>query len=230
MVEFFYHLDYLRTTQPPSPELSDSEPEPELRRPFDTSGRRLVPQVRIRFDPPVGESLSQSAGGIPTPETAPASVAPPLSVHIIEHAKVFAIAVKYQVNGLRKLATSKFKQAARVSWDHDDFTQAISVVYNSTADDVPELRNIFIDVIHDRFDTLKQKSEFEAVVTSIPALAFTLLKRVGTISGCANGHKGKGTTKFCMGCHTQFDICTACRPWTWCPCCQVKIDGMFSRA
>lgn len=227
MVDFFYLHDYL-----PSPEVeataspSDSETEIQIVD-FGPTARRRVPKKHVRAGSPVGESLTTIAPEAPTPET---TVATPPSVHIVEHAKVFAIAVKYQVDGLRDLATAKFKHSVRASWDHDDFAHAISIVYTSTADNVPQLRDIVVDVIHDHFDTLKHKAEFESVVTSIPALAYALLKRVGTISGCTNGHKGQGATKYCMSCYTKFDICAACKPWKWCPCCKGNIDRLLSTA
>ena len=240
MVEFFYHLDYFPNGECPLPEaeddatatLSDSETEIQC---FETgpTARRRVPKKRFRAtraNSPVEESLTPIAPQAPTLETASASVASPPSVYIIEHAKVFAMAVKYQVDGLRDLATVKFEQSVKASWNHDDFAHAVSVIYNSTADNVPQLRNIVVDVIHDHFDTLKHKAEFETVVTSIPALAYTLLKRVGTISGCTNGHKGQRATKFRMLCYTNFDICTGCKPWKFCPCCKGHFDGILGRS
>ena len=40
-----------------------------------------------------------------------ATAKPPSHAYIIEHAKVFAIAVNYQIDGLRNLAASKYKKA-----------------------------------------------------------------------------------------------------------------------
>lgn len=99
---------------------------------------------------------------------------------MLEHAKVFAMVVKYQVNGLRDLAVSKFAQAVKAGWDHENFANTIFTVYNSTTDDVKELREIVADTIFTHFDTLKKKEEIEAVVSSIGSLAYSLLKRSGT--------------------------------------------------
>jgi hypothetical protein len=231
MVDFFYHLDYL-----PLPEVeaitspSDSETEIEFVHSGPSERMRRVPKKKVQVGVLDGESLATIAPEVPAPEPVPDSVAAPQPVYIIEHAKVFAIAVKYQVDGLRNLAAMKFKQSVRASWDHDDFAHAISIVYNSTADNVSQLRDITIDIIHDHFDALKHKAEFESAVSSIPALAYALLKRVGTISGCTNGHKGERATKFCMGCYTTFDICAACKKWKWCPLCKKILDGLGSGA
>lgn len=59
---------------------------------------------------------------------------------LIEHAKVFAMAVKHQADGLGQLAARKFEKAASIYWDHKDFAQAAHVVYTSTPDDVQDLR------------------------------------------------------------------------------------------
>lgn len=48
---------------------------------------------------------------------------------LIKHAKVFAIAIKYQADGLRALAVKKFKEAALTDWNSDDFAQVVRVVY-----------------------------------------------------------------------------------------------------
>lgn len=96
---------------------------------------------------------------------------------IIVHAKVFAISIKYQANGLRDLATTKFGEAVKSSWNTRAFAQAIEIVYNSTTDDNKQLRNIVADTIHEHFDDLKYGNDVEAVVSQIPGLAYGLLKR-----------------------------------------------------
>jgi hypothetical protein len=75
-------------------------------------------------------------------------------VHLIEHAKVFAIAIKYQADGLLELAVTRFKESMAIHWDHEDFAHAVHIVYHSTADDVMDLRTIVADTIHAHFDQL----------------------------------------------------------------------------
>ena len=143
----------------------------------------------------------------------------PPPTHIIEHARVFAMAVKYQVKGLRALAAAKFQRSAQAFWDHDDFTQAISIVHKTTSDDVKELRDIVSDIIHVHLDALKVDDDFETAVTSIPHLAYGLLASVGTLSACANGHTGVMNSQACQHCRSRFDYCEACTSRTWCPYC-----------
>lgn len=114
----------------------------------------------------------------------------PSRVYMIEHAKVFAIAVKFQIDGLRDLAALKFKQAATAYWSHDDFAHSVHIVFNSTAEEVTQLREIVSDILHQHFDDLEAKPEVEAVVCNTPRLAYALLKR--SRAGGKNGGFGFG--------------------------------------
>jgi hypothetical protein len=148
-----------------------------------------------------------------------ASVTSQSRVYVIEHAKVFAMAVKYQVDGLRDLATTKFKQSVQTSWNHEDFAHASFVIYDSTPEDVSQLREIVANTLHNHFSELKDKPEVETVVCGNPHLAYALLKRDGTLPACANGHGGQMTTKGCWDCQFNSDICKSCVSWRYCPNC-----------
>lgn len=145
---------------------------------------------------------------------------------MLDHAKVFAIAIKYQVSGLRNLAMAKFAEAVKTGWDHNSFARTIFTVYNSTPDDIRDLRDIVADSIHEHFDVLKAKDEIEIIVSSIGGLAYDLVKRSGTDYRCSKGHIGEEFRQSCV-CHTRscgcvFDICKACYPSrysAYCPFC-----------
>lgn len=79
--------------------------------------------------------------------------------------------------GLRDLAASKFKDSAEANWSHPDFAQTISIVYNSTPEDVTQLRNVVANILSGHFEALKNKAEIETVICDIPRLAYALLKR-----------------------------------------------------
>ena len=124
-------------------------------------------------------------------------------VYLIEHAKVFAIAVKYQIDGLRDLAASKFEDAATAHWKHDDFAHAVHVAFNSTAEEVTQLREVVSDILHQHFDVLKDKPEVETVVCNIPRLAYALLKRSragGKIESLETGEQSQFTESTCDDC------------------------------
>lgn len=117
------------------------------------------------------ESLTE-----PSQSSAP-TAKPPSHGYIIEHAKVFAIAVKYQIDGLGDLAASKYKEAVTTCWNKEEFAHSVFVAFNSTAEEVTQLRDIVSDTLHQHFDDLKNKAEVETVICNIPRLAYALLKR-----------------------------------------------------
>ncbi|KAK1948716.1 hypothetical protein LY78DRAFT_622784, partial [Colletotrichum sublineola] len=62
------------------------------------------------------------------------------------HAKVYAIAEKYVIGGLKDLAVSKFRTAAETTWDAGDFLDAASVAYTSTIETDWGLRDVILEV------------------------------------------------------------------------------------
>ena len=85
--------------------------------------------------------------------------------------------MKYQIHGLLGLAASKFKDAATAYWKHDDFVEAIYIVYSSTAEEDTQLRYIVTEILHQHFEDLEDSPVFEAAFCNITRLAYTLLKR-----------------------------------------------------
>jgi hypothetical protein len=134
---------------------------------------------------------------------------PALNSHLIEHAKVFAMSVKYQAEGLRVLAAAKFAAAATTYWCHGDFPAAISVVYNSTTDDVLDLRNTVENILHIHFDKLKETEELGEVVRGIPGLAYGLLVRRPKVS-CTEEKCAYTYTQHCTKCRKMMRHCVSC--------------------
>lgn len=133
------------------------------------------------------------------------------NVFMIEHAKVFAMAVKYQVDGLRDLAISKFQAQVKSHWNHQDFPHTIFVVYNSTPQDVTQLRDLVANQMHETFEELQNKPEIEEVVLSIPKLSYNLLKRSRPEITCKMGHETiELATISCKGCKYEFRGCRSC--------------------
>lgn len=97
--------------------------------------------------------------------------------HLIEHAEVFAIAVKYQIDALRKLAAEKFKEGVAFHWNHVEFAEATYLAYTNTPEDVKELRDIAADAIDKHANELLKRPEIEALICSINGLAYEVLKR-----------------------------------------------------
>lgn len=145
---------------------------------------------------------------------------------LIKHAKVFAMAIKYRVDGLRALAVQKFQHAAFNEWNSDDFAHVVHVVYTSTADHVQELREIVATTIYDHFSDLKDKKELEVVISGLGELSYSLLRRTSSAFRCTKGHKGEATRISCTCAHSacafDFDLCRQCharRGSAHCPIC-----------
>lgn len=95
------------------------------------------------------------------------------------HAKVFAAAVKYGVDGLRALAVANFQNTlggvllGKVSIT--DIAEAIPIVYASTATSVRDLRQIMEYALLNSSTGLLQKDRITASIDSVKNLALELL-------------------------------------------------------
>jgi hypothetical protein len=148
-----------------------------------------------------------------------ASSPPGLETWIIKHARVFAMAIKYRVDGLCDLAASKFKEAATVYWDTKNFSHVISIVYQSTNEEVTQLRDIVVDVLHDHTEVFRSDEVIESLVYSMTGLAHALLKRSrhaaevarDTVK-CTSDHvapHGRIETG-CKRCKALYPVCASC--------------------
>lgn len=95
---------------------------------------------------------------------------------LTEHAKVYALAEKYHIAGLKSLAQTYFEAATFTDWDTADFAAAIHVVYTSTIVEDTGLRGIVISALQ-KHTSLVHKPEVEATLREINGLSFDLLKR-----------------------------------------------------
>jgi hypothetical protein len=131
MVGYFYHLDYLHednaTVAPAVIEAPDSPAPPPKKK-----ARKAAPAKKTR-----------------TSTSAPTETAPPSGpkVHLIEHAKIFAMAVEYHIAALQNLAAQKFKTEFMEHWDHEDLAHAIHVIYTSTPEDITQLREVAVEAL-----------------------------------------------------------------------------------
>lgn len=152
MVHFFYHMDYRADVvfvMPATEALS----------------ARKTPRIR-RLSPGMVSVHGLEAAPSPTSTDG----------NMVMHAKVFAAAVKYQVLGLRSVASSKFESAVKANWNHGSFAEAAHVVYTTTPEEVRTLRDVVATALTEHAD-LFDKVEVEAVVRSITGLSYELLKR-----------------------------------------------------
>jgi hypothetical protein len=93
------------------------------------------------------------------------------------HAKVFAIASKYDIKSLERAARSKFEAQSNGDWSPADLTAAIDIVFNRTPEGETALRNALKDAIVRCAITLIQHPGFEESIAHIDGLAYDLFRR-----------------------------------------------------
>ena len=93
MVGYFYHLDYLKGTDMTLDGIATEELDGPATKKKKTT-RQSAPAKWTRASMLATSQVAQPSGP---------------KVHLIEHAKVFAMDVKYHVDALKDLATQKFK-------------------------------------------------------------------------------------------------------------------------
>jgi hypothetical protein len=203
MVEYFYNSDYLRDADErlksaalTSDNHADSVHEDSEKQTYVTPGALLKRKAMI-------------SGAQPN--------------HIIEHAKLFAMAVKYQIKGLRQLAEAKFMDETmnHGAWKHKNFAQAIYVVYNSTPDDITTLRDLVEELLDEQFQDLKYNHDVETAISCTPGLAYALFKR-SHLSPRMRGDTDETRYRKCQNCCEVFPsnleglACGCCIGWLYC--------------
>jgi len=76
---------------------------------------------------------------------------------LVIHAKVYALAEKFLIPGLKALAIRKYKAAASASLGIDDFLQSVQEVYTSTVESDRGLRDAVVKLIYDHPVWLDEK-------------------------------------------------------------------------
>ncbi|KAF2004173.1 hypothetical protein P154DRAFT_552284 [Amniculicola lignicola CBS 123094] len=115
----------------------------------------------------------------------PTSLAPTFdedASQLLINAKLYEIADKYQVTGLKDLVKTKFTLACQHFWNTPSFPVAAHHVFTSTPDEDKGLRDIICNTISTHMQLLN-KPEIEAVMTECNGLAFGLLKQKSEAQG-----------------------------------------------
>ncbi|KAK1722907.1 uncharacterized protein BDZ83DRAFT_408048 [Colletotrichum acutatum] len=93
---------------------------------------------------------------------------------LLLHAKVYTIAEKYAVDGLKDLAVAKFKDAAAQAWEPNDFLCAATEAYTSTIDTDRGFRDAVIEIFAVHEDLLDDE-EAKTTIKSLGSLPYALL-------------------------------------------------------
>ncbi|KAI0425897.1 BTB/POZ protein [Xylaria sp. FL1042] len=94
---------------------------------------------------------------------------------IVLHAKVYSLAEKYFINGLKKLALEKFKVAVKGKLVLDDFLEAAQEVYTSTPDSDRVLRNIVLKTLHANSRSWLKEEGVQDLLRQLHTLTYDLL-------------------------------------------------------
>ncbi|KAH3919350.1 hypothetical protein HBI56_025590 [Parastagonospora nodorum] len=105
------------------------------------------------------------------PKTFPATGPPE---QLLIHAKMYEIADKYDVVGLKDLVLEKFKRACVSFWDHDIFSIAAHYAFSTTMENDKGLRDIVSGTISEHMELI-QKAEIQTLMTEFNGLALGIL-------------------------------------------------------
>ncbi|KAF2634523.1 hypothetical protein P280DRAFT_524035 [Massarina eburnea CBS 473.64] len=95
--------------------------------------------------------------------------------HLITHAKVYAIAEKYGITGLKSLSKKKFASQIEVHINSDELPEACQEAYESTIDTDRGLRDIVVQTFRSHPD-LSLRKDVELALRDTPGLAFELFR------------------------------------------------------
>ncbi|KAL2166783.1 hypothetical protein VTG60DRAFT_2136 [Thermothelomyces hinnuleus] len=147
MMHYFYHLDYPR--------------QREIKHGFLKKSQSTNPKSDVVTNP----SSTSGKTSNKTPKSA-YSIPPPQGFEVPNltiHARLYALAEKYDVQGLKALALEKFKEEARIHWDSDDFIRAAEEAYTSTVDCDRGMRDAVVEAIHEHSIVLDKESMLNVV-------------------------------------------------------------------
>ena len=99
------------------------------------------------------------------------------------HAKVFAMASKYDIKPLELTARKKLKDELKREWRTDDMIAAMDVVFNRTPEGEIKLRTALKNAIVRCAIDVVQHPGFEEAVADIDGLAYDLFRRMSYVRG-----------------------------------------------
>ncbi|KAI4953013.1 hypothetical protein J4E86_006551 [Alternaria arbusti] len=93
---------------------------------------------------------------------------------LLSHSKMYSIADKYDVVGLKELASKKFKLAYEVFWNEDVFPIAVDHVFSTTVPEDIGMRDIVIQTISKNM-SVTHKAEMKMMVAKYNDLAIGII-------------------------------------------------------
>ena len=174
MIDFLYLHDY----EAPTVEITQAGSE---RGADDTFGESSAETNTVKLYPTYGSRRGKmKARQVRKSSLAatPPSITPLGDCNTVAHAKIYALATKYNIESLKTTALREFDQAATYAWNHAEFAEAIHVVYTTTAEEDAGLRDIVVQTIQDHKHDLAVKPAIETAIRSHDSLTYALWSRV----------------------------------------------------
>jgi len=164
MIDFFYKLDY-----------DDHRATPTIPK-VDSS---FTPLAKVA--PEATSSFGDKAKMIPddqdqiVDEDQPEGANPvPLQIN----AQMYIIADKYEIQALKDLAVTKYKQVSSETWNSSAFTESALLVYNNTVETDRMLRDVIVEEASKNVKTLLDCGEFVKLLKGQSDLAVEVLRKV----------------------------------------------------
>lgn len=111
----------------------------------------------LEYDLPDSEDSSEKAG-------------------LVFHAKMYSLADKYNIRGMKAFAQDHFRIRAQGNCRAKEFPAAIRIVYKTTVDEDRGLRDVVVDIISMNMDLL-DRLDIKVAVRATANLAFELLMK-----------------------------------------------------
>ena len=97
------------------------------------------------------------------------------SSKMMNNVLVYAMAEKYDIPELKKLAKGKFQPLINSKWPHDDFHAITELIFSTTPEEDMGLRRIVVDICRERFQDILKDKESKAAFLNNKLIAATVL-------------------------------------------------------
>ena len=94
---------------------------------------------------------------------------------LLSSVRVYAIADKYGIPLLKELAMDRFCDRVEINWTHEDFSDIVREIFQSTPDSDRGLRDIVVRIVATHAEALTQNDDFCQVLKEIGDLGLRVL-------------------------------------------------------